>query len=212
MITTIVFDIGGVFFHQPDDTTQDFRSLLGLVDQALVDHTMFKSDIWNQYKRGGMSEEAYWTLLLEQLTVDTSHSWETLCQLFDTSVKLDMELVALAKELKKTYNVHALSNAGVELERRLDHFELTPLFGEVINSHYVKMAKPDVEIYTYTSELIEAKPEQILFVDDKPRNTVIADDLGWNTHIYTNAQNFYTYLIEEQLLSDQLLPGGRKFI
>lgn len=203
MITTIVFDIGGVFFHQPSEATGDFRYTLGLTDQALVDDTMYKSSIWDTYKRGGMTEETYWNQILNQLPIEYMDSWQTLCDLFDRSVQLDAELVTIARTLRKTYKVHALSNAGVELERRLTHFGIMDLFDEVINSHYVKMAKPDNKIYTYTSQLVGAKPEEILFVDDKARNTVIADEMGWNTHIYTTAQSFKDYLVKAKLLNEQ---------
>lgn len=200
MITTVIFDIGGVFFHQPEETTQAFHHKLGIVDQALVDTTMFKRDLWNTYKRGGMTEEAYWKALLSQVNSEYNENWESLCQLFDTSVKLDQELVSIARHLKKKYDVHALSNAGVELERRLKHFQIFDLFDKVINSHYVKMAKPDHDIYSYTAKLVGAKPEDILFVDDKSRNTVIADELGWTSHIYTNAKTFNDYLLEMKLI------------
>lgn len=210
MITTIIFDIGGVFFHQPDAATQDFRAELGLVDQSLVDQTMFKSDIWDQYKRGGMPEADYWNHLISELPAGYTEGWEALSRLFDQAVQLDTELLTIARELKKTYKVHALSNAGVELERRLQHFGMRHLFDEVINSHYVKMAKPDPEIYRYTSKLVGAEPEEILFVDDKSRNTVIADDMGWNTHIYKDSQTFYRYLMDTGLLSDGTELVGRE--
>lgn len=205
MITTIVFDIGGVFFHEPKDRKSEFWRTVGLADPAVADQVMHGGQLWDIYKRGGMSEEAYWTGLIQELPIDYPHSWETLCAEFENSVVLETELVVLAKQLKERYRIHVLSNAGVELERRLQYFEIADLFGEVINSHYVKMAKPDEAIYELTCEVVGAKPEEILFVDDKSRNTVVADAMGYHTHIYTTAESFAKFLEEASLLGNVTL-------
>jgi FMN phosphatase YigB (HAD superfamily) len=126
--------------------------------------------------------------------------WSSLCSQFEHSVGLDTGLYELAMKLKQRFQVHALSNAGAELERRLQHYGISELFGTVINSHRVKMAKPDQEIYRLTSELVKAKPEEILFVDDKYRNTRVAEMLGFQTHIYTTAKSFHKFLLAAGLI------------
>lgn len=199
MITTIVFDIGGVFFHTPEQRMQGFWGRLGLGDPAVADDLMHGSEMWNVYKRGGMTEEAYWTALMEQLPMELHGSWETLCRAYEQEVVVDEELVRLARVLKAGYHIHALSNAGAELERRLQAFGIEELFGEVINSHRVNMAKPDEEIYQYTCERIGAQPDEILFVDDKFRNTRVADALGWHTHVYTTVSMFRRFLVEANI-------------
>jgi HAD superfamily hydrolase (TIGR01509 family) len=205
MITTIVFDIGGVFLHQAENLTNKLWNEFGLADPAVGDHAMYGDELWDRYKRGGMTEEDYWKGLINKLPKDFSENWTSLCDWFEHSVELDTELNTIVKKLRKKYQIHALSNAGAELERRLEHFGIADLFGEVINSHHVKMAKPDKEIYQLTAELVGAKPENILFVDDKYRNTRVADELGFKTHVYTNAQSFHAFLIESKIVMEEEL-------
>jgi HAD superfamily hydrolase (TIGR01509 family) len=146
-------------------------------------------DFWDVYKRGGMSEEEYWKQISTNLSLPSTVFWRTLSDDFESTVVLDKELVEVVHELKKSYRIHALSNAGAELERRLYKFQITDLFNVIVNSHYVKLAKPDEEIYSLTSKLAETKPSEILFVDDKVRNTSVAERLGFHVHVYTTAQN-----------------------
>lgn len=209
MIKAIVFDVGGVFLHPIEEQTSKLWNDYGLSDPAVGDHAMYGDELWNVYKRGGMSEEAYWQSLINKLPINYEGSWATFCHLFEHSVELDTELVKIVNDLKQHYPIHALSNAGAELERRLDHFEITNLFGQVINSHYVKMAKPDEAIYTHTSEVIGVSPEEILFVDDKYRNTSVADALGFKTHVYTTAEAFNQFLIEERIRDGEPKPLGK---
>src|SRR5581483_3630937 len=104
-----------------------------------------------------------------ELSFPSAVCWRAIRDDVERAVVLDKELVELVKWLRDTgsYRIHALSNAGAELERRLHQFEILDLFDVVINSHYVKLAKPDEEIYRLTSKLVKADPGEILFVDDK---------------------------------------------
>lgn len=203
MITTLVFDIGGVFLHQPEELTNAVWSGLGLVDPGVTDELLYGDEMWTVYKRGGMTEEEYWTQMLQRLPVQYDGTWESLCHSFERGVVLSDDLVSLARELQSSFYIHALSNAGAELERRLDFFGITNLFGEIINSHRVKMAKPDKSIYTLTCERIGALPEEILFVDDKYRNTSVADEMGFHTHVYTTVENLKQHLTDLNLYGER---------
>lgn len=197
MIKSIVFDIGGVFLHPSHTHHEDLWKKVEIDDPAAGDNAMFGDELWDAYKRGGMTEQEYWQRLIRVLPANYAGSWSELCALFEHSVELDTDLVELTRRLKSNYRIHALSNAGAELERRLKHYNIEDLFEQVINSYYVKMAKPDEAIYRYMSEQAQEKPEHILFVDDKERNTRVADTLGFHTHIYTNAQEFERILLKE---------------
>jgi FMN phosphatase YigB (HAD superfamily) len=189
MITTIIFDIGGVFFHQPDELTHRVWRKYGCEDGAYGNQLMY-GDLWEVYKRGGMSEEKYWKQVSSGVSSVSTTFWGEIRDGFERAVVLDRNLVEVVRKLKETYRIHALSNAGAELERRLYQFKINDLFEVVVNSHYAKLAKPDEEIFRHTAQLIQAEPREILFVDDKIRNTTIAEKLGFHVHVYTTTKNF----------------------
>lgn len=193
MITTIVFDIGGVFLHQPADQMQRIAQRFGL-NGSKLEHMMYGDDLWEDYKRGRFTEDALWEKIPTRLPSNFSGDIDELRKAVDFAEVLDMRLVTLAGELKGRYRIAALSNAGAELERRLEELGLANLFEWVINSHRVGMAKPDVEIYRYTCEKLGVLPGEILFVDDKERNTRVADEIGLVTHVYTTVSNLVDHL------------------
>ncbi len=186
MITTLVFDIGGVFLH-PD---ADAMGRLAAKTQCSVEvfEDILFGDSWEEYKRGYLSESGYWQACAAALPPGLSGP--ALQTGFEAAVVPAVDLARLVSHMKTRYAIHALSNAGAELERRLTQFGLYHLFDEVINSHRVHMAKPEPAIFQYTAALIGARPEEILFVDDKPRNTEAAAQLGFRTHVYTTLAAF----------------------
>jgi putative hydrolase of the HAD superfamily len=183
MIKVILFDIGGVFFHQPTELMNEICLSIDINNEHLED-AIFRSSAWDNHKRGLLTEDEYWDQIQENLASATPIQLQKLREKMDLAIVLNNELVQLAKSLRANYKLAVLSNAGPELERRLSHFALTDMFEVIINSHYAKMAKPDSEIYLYTAERLGVNPENIFFVDDKERNTVVADKLGFKTHIY----------------------------
>ncbi len=187
MITTLVFDIGGVFLHNNPDTMDRLAARLDCSSEVL-EKTLFGGELWEAYRVGEMSESDYWQACAHELSPGTA--WTDLRAGYEATVVADMDLAQLVSRLKTRYAISALSNAGAELERRLTQFGLYHLFDEVINSHRVHMAKPDAAIFQHTAALIGARPEETLFVDDRPRNTEAAAGMGFYTHVYTNWASF----------------------
>jgi len=200
MIEMIVFDIGGVFFHQTEAVLDDICAHHSIVRETLGD-VLFKSDLWDQHKRGKLSEDAYWTEIGLRLPETAGRRpIEQLRTAMEYAFIVDEPLIRLVRTLGISFRIAALSNAGPELERRLEKLHMMDLFERVINSHYVKMAKPDRDIYEYTVELLGVTPNKVLFVDDKERNTRVADALGFQTHIYTDADQFFNELSQRRLI------------
>ena len=54
--------------------------------------------------------------------------------------------------------------------------------------------KPNDDIFLYTLEKINAKPEESLFIDDNKPNVDSAVNLGINGFVYTNSDSFKNYL------------------
>lgn len=201
VIEAVVFDVGGVFFHQPTALTDAVARSHGITGDVLVER-LFGGQIWDDHKRGKTTEDEYWAEIVDGLPASFDGRVEALRERVDRAILLDDALVAVIRRLRPDCRIAALSNAGGELERRLAHFGLSPLLPTVINSHRVGMAKPDPEIYLYTAEVLHVAPEQILFVDDRTRNTLAAEQIGFRTHVYTDASRCAAVLRTVGLLTD----------
>ena len=193
-VSVVLFDIGGVFLH-PDSAApaSEFAASTAGVDGADV-LDWYSDRLWEDYKRGFLSEEVFWSMRSRQLRGFGQFPWTDLRDRDERRVRLDSDMVALAGRLNPAVRRVALSNAGAELERRLRTFRLDGLFERVVNSHRVGMAKPEPEIYRYTARLLDTPAHQILFIDDKERNTEAARELGFRVWVHDGAAR-----LEEEL-------------
>lgn len=84
------------------------------------------------------------------------------------------------RRVRKRYRVAFLSNSN-EVHAEVIPRQFAPLFGKddvFVFSHRLRCAKPDPEIYHQTLEMLGAKPEVVLFVDDLAENVAAARNVG----------------------------------
>lgn len=91
----------------------------------------------------------------------------------------------LALRLKKHYRVVILSNSEKNwphaIARRLKiNIKQFPIF----NSAYIGIRKPHENFFLYALRELKIKPEQMVFVDDRPANVASAKKLGIHAFLY----------------------------
>ncbi len=83
--------------------------------------------------------------------------------------------------LKNQHNLKivAVSNEGRELtEHRIRQFNLKQLFDIFIVSSFVHIRKPDVDIYRLALDVAQARPENVVYLDDRAMLVDVARSLG----------------------------------
>lgn len=98
--------------------------------------------------------------------------------------------------------IYALSNMPAEVWPEVRQaFPVLSRFREVIVSGDIKLVKPDPKIFYYTlSRMGGPSADEVLFIDDSPRNIATADALGFRTHLFRSAAGLERTLILEGLL------------
>lgn len=94
------------------------------------------------------------------------------------------EMIELIRTLKKEQSLRivAVSNEGRELmENRIKKFQLKSFIDIFICSSYVGLRKPDYAIYHLALDLSQAKPEEVIYIDDRPLLAEIGRSLGLQT-------------------------------
>ena len=61
------------------------------------------------------------------------------------------------------------------------------LFVDIVVSGVEKLVKPDPRIFALAASRFGHAPEQLLFIDDNAANIAAAHSLGWQTHLFTDA-------------------------
>ncbi len=69
------------------------------------------------------------------------------------------------------------------------------LFDDIIVSGTEQVAKPDPRIYEIVERRSGRSGEALFFTDDNPDNIVAAEDRGWETHVFTDAEALEAQLV-----------------
>ncbi|PTT82285.1 HAD family phosphatase [Pelomonas sp. HMWF004] len=99
------------------------------------------------------------------------------------------------------HQLHFLSNMPLPFaEHLMGTYPLREWFVSGLFSGQVKQIKPAAEIYAMAERRFEAKPEELLFLDDHPANVEAALARDWQAFLFTDAASARRELVSRQLL------------
>jgi len=188
-----VFDYGGVL------TTPVRDSIGAWLDRDGIDPASFSRTIkaWlsrsapddtpiRQLEIGELSTAEFDVLLAEELIAKNGGAVapEGLLRGLFAQMRPDPVMFDLVHDLKDAgVRVALLSNSwGNTYPREL----IDALFEEVVISGEVGMRKPNPDIFTHTLDLLDARPDRVVFIDDAEPNTDGAARLGMHTILHTD--------------------------
>ena len=180
-IRCVLLDIGGVLLSNGWDRHARKRAAdhfsLDFTDLDDRHHLNFEI-----YEIGKLTLEEYLQRVIfhEKRSFSSTHFQEFI---FAQSTPIP-EMIGLITQLKHRYGlkVVALSNEGLEInDYRIRHFNLTSIFDFFVSSCFVKLRKPDPDIFQLAFDMVQTPAQQIVFVDNTPLFTDIANSMGMHT-------------------------------
>ncbi len=190
-VRVVLFDVGGVILPAADPKlVLQLENQICLREQSLSAF-LFKQESWYALSTGRIDHEQYWCSLAKQIGWD-KHALRDLLASIHTPPDVDRQVVEIARAVSSQVPVAILSNATITLEEQLSALGVASLFNPIINSARVGLRKPDREIFRYAIRLLGVPAGTILFVDDKQRHTVVAEDLGIRCIQFINAEQLAT--------------------
>ncbi len=94
------------------------------------------------------------------------------------------------------YLLAALNNESVELNQyRIDQFGLRKYFAVFLSSCFLGVRKPEGAIYRLALRITQRRPEECLFIDDRPLNLECAQRLGMCTVQHQNPAELRSELL-----------------
>ncbi|HXB43463.1 MAG TPA: HAD-IA family hydrolase, partial [Puia sp.] len=91
------------------------------------------------------------------------------------------EMMEMVMHLKKQHHlkVAVVNNEGSELnEYRIRTFKLSRFVDFFISSCYVHFRKPDKDIFRIALSTAQVKPEEVIYLEDRPMFVQVAQTLG----------------------------------
>ena len=194
----IIFDIGNVlvdwdwqgYVHKLFDSEEVIQSL---------NEGYWKNSLWQEMDRGAISQETIHRELLisageyrDEMELAYNRIGECIT-LFDYTEPWIDELH------QRGYKVYYLSNySDYLIHRNPEALRFTKMMDGGIFSCYVKLIKPDLAIYDTICKRYDLKPEESLFIDDKPINVIAAKEFGMHAIRFENYEKTRP-VIEEYL-------------
>ena len=179
MISTIIFDIGGVLidFDWDGFIHRMFPGREELIDE--LDEAVWGSRRWDRLDAGDDPEEVFANIIAHA----PQHEAE-LRKVFENvgdTLKSRPATPGWLKDLKaRGYRLLYLSNySRYVMAKNPGVLDFLPLLEGGVFSCDVKLIKPDREIYQCITDKFSLNPSECVFIDDIERNVKAARDFGF---------------------------------
>lgn len=198
-IKAIIFDVGGVIYPNRLDLVREGVEGIGL------EYEEFKRcfDVhWDDYKIGRIKKEEFWAKTLTYLGRNPSK--ENIYEISEIQKRVwqepDKSMIKLITNLRNKYTVLCLTNICDEYAEVIERDNIQQFFSKVYMSHRLEMKKPDTKIYLHVLDDNNLKPEEAVFIDDKPINIESAARLGIQAIRFTGRIHLKQRLKEMEII------------
>ena len=177
-IRSVIVDFGDVLFRMEDPSgRRRWEQQLGLPSGDLA-RLVFESEVGGQSMVGRATEADVWQHVADTFSLDD----ETLGQLirdFWSGDQLDTALVEFVRSLRPRYRTAILSDAWPGVRDVFTQvFGLDAVVDEIIISAEEGIAKPDPRMFRIAAGRLGVRPQETVFVDDRPENVHGAQAVG----------------------------------
>ena len=182
MIKWILFDLGNVIVKHVLEGKKDYayngRILPGPEIESVYSLAEFK-----KFSMGELTESEFVQKFLETSNLKLSIS--EFLEVYTQDITPIRGMKELLEDLSPKYSLSILTNEGKEwADRKIDHQKIRHLFKKIIISADLHELKSSQKFYLKSLNMLDAKPEECLFIDDREKNCRAAEILGINKILF----------------------------
>ena len=201
-ITTLFLDVGGVLLtngwdHQsPAFAARAFD--LNLAEMEDRHHLTFDT-----YEVGKLTLEEY--LSRTVFYEERSFTRDQFRDFMFAQTQPYPEMIELVRNLKAQHELRitVVNNEAREPNsHRIQRFKLDEFVDFLISSCFVRLRKPDADIFRLALDIAQVPAEQVVYIDDQPLFVQIAEDLGIHGIRHTDYQSTRAQLASVGLQND----------
>jgi putative hydrolase of the HAD superfamily len=204
-IKVIFFDIGGVVVDADLQAYDRIGARLFGTEPELIRKAA--AHLVPDLECGRMSSHNFWKLIETSLwslgqgrpnqTTDLASLWENI---LSESIKVNQEVLLLARELSVKHRVGVLSNVIKDHAVALSRMKVYDGFDPLLVSCQVGLRKPDPAFYKLAAKEAGVWCRQCLFIDDLEENCRAAQAVGMKTLVFKGAASLRADLVRLKLL------------
>ncbi len=145
----------------------------------------FTSKDHHEYALGLLSHEQIVSRFIKRKKLDISvEEVNSIIQTEDIPVPGMQDLI---KRLAENYSIALATNGGKEITRmKIEKSGILSYLSKVVASYRLRLLKPNTAFYKKMCEIIEAKPEECVFIDDDQPNVDAAHSVGMKGILFTD--------------------------
>lgn len=190
MITTVLCDLGGVVVQIDARRCHQAWSRLSGVPVEQVRASLYPDPHYEQLERGEIEGRDYLAHVRGLLGCEATD--EELTEAFNALyLGVDVEVLGILEDCARSgIHIAALTNTNA-----LHHATWAKLFAAdlavfdpIICSHELGARKPEWTAFAQALEMLGARPESVLFIDDVPEYVEAAEKSGMQVHHFRDAE------------------------
>jgi putative hydrolase of the HAD superfamily len=185
----LLLDFGSVIQKSFFETRGALERLLELPSGSLKWAGPFDpagDTLWQQVLSSEISERDYWGQRAQEVGRMVGQNWtiREFClkhNELSTQVTLRPEMLALISDAKNAELKFGILTNELELFHGENWLETMPFAGQVdavVDATHTKILKPDPRAYALALESLALAADEIVFIDDQPRNVAGGDAVG----------------------------------
>jgi putative hydrolase of the HAD superfamily len=207
-VRAVVFDFGMVLTGSPDPAAHaELLRITGLSAERL--DGLYWADR-HAYDEGKLTGLEFWRKLCRDAGLSLSPAGIEELNLWDARMWTTQNpaMVSWQQRLKERGLLTGiLSNMGDNVHANiLREFAWLAGFDVLVWSYELRLAKPDPAIYAHLLEKLGTRPEETLFLDDKPVNIEAAQALGMKGIVFSTVEQLRADLIAQGFEAELPLP------
>jgi putative hydrolase of the HAD superfamily len=189
MISTVIFDVGGVLIRTEDFTSRrNLEKRLGLKPYE-SEELVFSGKMGTAAQLGKITSGELWGWVGRELSLSEAELSRFKAEFFGED-RLNQPLLDFVQSLRPRYQTAIISNFMDDLHDVISRaYPIAPAFDLVVGSAYEGVMKPDAEIFERTLARLDCRPEEAVFVDDFAHNVAGARAAGLHAVHFTPTTN-----------------------
>jgi putative hydrolase of the HAD superfamily len=194
MVTTILFDYGGVFGSEAHDwggTLQPVSNASGL---SVGEMEGLWHEAWPSLVIGAHDLGSFWNSVSQ--ASPTRPEPHALQEVFESAISENRDVRNIAEELKRRgFRLALVSNESRGgMNAKIQKFRLADLFEKVYCSANMGISKPDPALFSYILSDTKTGPREAILIDDQEANIKVAREIGMEAIHFKNAAQLRTEL------------------